>query len=80
MSQDGVPEAQRSPESASPQKWELPLTKLQCPRCDSERIRRSHRRSALERMLALLLLPYRCDFCNFRFFRTKWAGDSQVKS
>ena len=74
MSQEAVPQAPQSPESVSSPKWQVPLSKLQCPRCDSDRIRRSHRRSLMERILTGLLLPYRCDFCNFRFFLLKWAG------
>jgi len=45
------------------------LLRRQCPRCDSDRIHRSHRRAIWERAIAALILPYRCEFCTLRFFR-----------
>jgi hypothetical protein len=41
----------------------------QCPQCDSSRVRRSHRRGFLERVLFRILFvwPYRCDACDVRF-------------
>jgi hypothetical protein len=49
----------------------------QCPRCDSDRIHRSHRRAFWERAVAALVLPYRCEFCSLRFFRLKWGPESR---
>ena len=49
------------------------LLRRQCPRCDSDRIHRSHRRALWERAVAALILPYRCEFCALRFFRLKWG-------
>lgn len=43
-----------------------------CPRCASDRAHRSHRRSVFERILAMAILPYRCEYCSFRFFRFRW--------
>lgn len=40
-----------------------------CPRCASGRSHRSHRRNWLERVLSLMALPYRCEFCSCRFYR-----------
>jgi hypothetical protein len=42
---------------------------MNCPGCRSARIRRSHRRSMLERMLSAIgRWPYRCWACGRRFF------------
>jgi hypothetical protein len=39
-----------------------------CPKCNSERVRRSHRKGALERILSFFGLgPRRCHDCNVRF-------------
>src|SRR5579862_4822474 len=43
------------------------------PQCKSTDINRSRRRGYGERMLGLVLLPYRCESCDFRFFRLRWA-------
>ena len=42
---------------------------LFCPRCGSERLHRSHRANAFERIVlrALWIRPYRCESCNARF-------------
>ena len=41
-----------------------------CPRCKSEKIRRSKRRGLRDRMWGLLgRWPYRCKDCSFRFRR-----------
>jgi hypothetical protein len=43
---------------------------LQCPRCDSPHVRRSMRRGLAEFLFKLaLVLPYRCENCNSRFYR-----------
>ena len=49
-----------------------PISWRQCPRCSSDRVHRSHRRSWFERVLGLAVLPYRCEFCSLRFFRPRW--------
>jgi hypothetical protein len=54
------------------------LANQQCPRCVSDRVYRSHRRSPWERAAALLVLPYRCEVCTFRFFRVRWSGGRQT--
>ena len=51
--------------------------RLRCPRCASGRVNRSHRRSQLERILAVAVLPYRCELCSFRFFRFRGVGACQ---
>jgi len=48
-----------------------------CPRCASERVYRSRRRSWFERILALIALPYRCEFCSLRFFRLRWVAPAR---
>jgi hypothetical protein len=53
------------------------LVRRQCPRCDSDRIHRSHRRAFWERIVATVILPYRCEFCTLRFFRLKWGPASR---
>jgi predicted Zn-ribbon and HTH transcriptional regulator len=44
---------------------------LSCPRCRSERIHQSRRNGIIESgILAMLLVrPFRCERCSFRFFR-----------
>jgi hypothetical protein len=42
-----------------------------CPSCGSANSKRSHR-NLLDRTLAFFLLPWRCNYCNFRFFRLRW--------
>lgn len=44
---------------------------LNCPLCHSERIHRSRRRGIVERRILTMvfLRPFRCDICDFRFFR-----------
>jgi|SRR5215472_14768715 len=42
---------------------------MNCPACRNARIRRSHRRGVLERMLSAIgRWPYRCRECGRRFF------------
>lgn len=41
-----------------------------CPKCSSQRVHRSRRRGALERLLGLIGAKVnRCHACNFRFLR-----------
>jgi predicted Zn-ribbon and HTH transcriptional regulator len=41
-----------------------------CPDCQSDQIRRSRMRGIVEPLLAFLLIrPYRCEACDYRFFR-----------
>jgi len=44
---------------------------MNCPRCHSERVRRSKRKGIIERrILAMLFIrPFRCGSCDYRFFR-----------
>jgi hypothetical protein len=41
-----------------------------CPRCDAQIVHRSRRRGVIEKCLfpLLLILPFRCDQCDFRYF------------
>lgn len=41
-----------------------------CPACGSDELRRSSRRNILEKALGLLVLPYRCNKCLQRCFRS----------
>jgi hypothetical protein len=45
-----------------------------CPYCGSGRFSRSRRISSRERFLGIVVLPYRCDRCNLRFFRLRWLS------
>jgi hypothetical protein len=46
-----------------------------CPNCgSSERFERSRRRNFREQCSGVLFLPYRCDQCDFRFFRLRWLS------
>jgi predicted Zn-ribbon and HTH transcriptional regulator len=41
-----------------------------CPECQSDQIRRSRMRGIVESLLAFLLIrPYQCEECDYRFFR-----------
>ena len=52
-------------------------TASRCPRCGSNRLRRSARRSYLERVVGVLSFPWRCEDCYFRFFSLRRRGDVQ---
>jgi len=53
---------------------------MSCPQCSSERIHKSRRFGIIERkILAFILVrPFRCENCDFRFFR--WSLTGQVAS
>jgi predicted Zn-ribbon and HTH transcriptional regulator len=41
-----------------------------CPDCQSDQVRRSRMRGIVESLLAMLLIrPYRCEECDYRFSR-----------
>ncbi len=45
-------------------------THMECPTCESQELRLSHRRSLLERAVSLISFrPFRCRDCNSRFWR-----------
>lgn len=47
-----------------------PVMSISCPCCQSDHIHRSMPRGILERILAIISLrPYRCEDCDYRFFR-----------
>src|ERR1700694_3197078 len=46
-----------------------------CPDCQSDQIRRSKTRGSVESLLAFLQIrPYRCEECDYRFFRWSILG------
>jgi predicted RNA-binding Zn-ribbon protein involved in translation (DUF1610 family) len=45
------------------------VAEIPCPRCGSSGVRRSGRSNVWERLLSLVLLPYRREACGERFFR-----------
>lgn len=49
---------------------DLDTARRQCPNCDSQYTRRSHRRGLFERYVlqAFGMVPYRCDDCYKRFY------------
>jgi len=50
-----------------------------CPDCQSDEIRRSKTRGTVESLLVLLRIrPYRCEECDYRFFR--WSIRSKPKA
>jgi hypothetical protein len=55
---------------------------MNCPHCGSARINRSHRVGAFERVVLspLLIRPYRCGECRFRFLRPRRHAGTHVKS
>jgi len=45
-----------------------------CPKCESDRVRRSSRRDVFERLLSLVYVyPFRCPNCNHRFRSMHWG-------
>ena len=47
---------------------------MPCPKCKSERVHRSHRRSPWEKWASLLAIyPYRCAGCQHRFLQFRLA-------
>lgn len=44
-----------------------------CPSCGSISAKRSQRKNFFERAVSFFLLPWRCDYCYFRFFRVRWV-------
>jgi hypothetical protein len=49
-----------------------------CPECRGNAVRRSHKRSATERIVYALFQigPYRCEECGHRYFRFRSASSS----
>lgn len=55
--------------------WEKALVPICCPDCQSDEIRRSKTRGSVESLLAILRIrPYRCEECDYRFFRWSIRG------
>jgi transposase-like protein len=51
---------------------------VKCPHCDAEKIRRSGRAGALERLLSVAyIFPYRCQRCGKRFLAMNWGARYQ---
>jgi DNA-directed RNA polymerase subunit RPC12/RpoP len=51
---------------------------MQCPECGSKRIHLSRRKGLLEKgiLASFFLRPFRCQRCDFRFFRLSIASHS----
>ena len=49
------------------------LFSLRCPRCGSLETRPSWIRTRTERWFSYLVVPYRCEGCDWRFFRFRPA-------
>ena len=49
---------------------------MQCPECGSQRIHLSRRKGILEKgiLAGVFLRPFRCERCDFRFFRFSLAS------
>jgi hypothetical protein len=43
-----------------------------CPHCRSIEFRRVGWRNSMEKAMAWLLLPYRCELCGHHFFLFRW--------
>ncbi len=43
-----------------------------CFRCGSTELQRSSRRNWFEQAIGLVLLPYRCQRCDLRLFKSRW--------
>jgi hypothetical protein len=47
---------------------------MYCPKCKADHAHRSHRKGLAERLASLLVFyPYRCDACQHRFLRFRYA-------
>ena len=56
------------------------MNSVNCPRCGSEDIRRSHRRGALDWFLSRMgRTPYRCRACRKRFFRAVFVTEGSIE-
>ncbi len=55
------------------------LWTMQCPHCGSKRLRRSARRSLIEKTLTFFVLPYRCVPCDRRFYRIRFCRPRQTQ-
>lgn len=53
---------------------------LVCPKCDTERVHASRRGGAIEKIVlaAIFVRPFRCESCDFRFFR--WSLSANPNS
>jgi transposase-like protein len=53
---------------------------MNCPRCHSEHIRRSRRKGIIERRILPMLLvkPFRCEGCDYRFFRWSFITNTNA--
>jgi hypothetical protein len=51
-------------------------TALRCPRCSSIEVGRSHRQNQWERMVSVIVVPWRCRDCYARFFRPTWLRNT----
>ena len=49
---------------------------MRCPECGSKRIHLSRRKGLLEKgiLASIFLRPFRCQRCDFRFFRLSFAN------
>jgi len=54
------------------------VRRLECPECGGGVMHRSRRRGVLEKVLcgALPIHPYRCNDCDYRFFRLRPANSA----
>jgi predicted Zn-ribbon and HTH transcriptional regulator len=50
---------------------------LSCPLCRSKRIHQSKRKGIIEQVILAMILvrPYRCEKCDYRFFRRSLSED-----
>jgi uncharacterized protein with PIN domain len=54
--------------------------RTRCPHCSSRSVRRSRRRGKIERIVSAVfrVSPYRCEECDYRYFRWRSAHESRV--
>jgi hypothetical protein len=63
------------PEGEGPDRELMNLPKVDCPLCGSAKVRRSCRRGFVDRLLSLLMIyPFRCRLCTFRFHRMEMGS------
>jgi len=52
--------------------YRLSIWARKCRHCGASTVRRSSKRNLFEQVLALILLPFRCETCDQRWFKIRF--------
>ena len=57
------------------------VRRMECPECGSGMMHRSRRKGVVEKVLCgvLPIHPYRCNDCDYRFFRLRLANSAEKR-